>query len=236
MLFEDIHTHTCYSHGKGTPEDIVIAALSCGLQRIGISEHGPLHLFFPVKYPALLKLRKEIDYLQDKYGDRIRVEMGLEANLLGDGLTDIPEDTSLFDYMLMGYHKGTPALDPISRRWRRGILLPSSKKYARENAQAYIRAMDQVKNLVAITHPGTYIPVDIAYLSREAAARNVALEINESHRNFNEEALLIAKAEGARFLISSDAHKPQYVGQCSRSIALARACGALERVINFKTQ
>ena len=49
MLTKDLHTHTLYSHGKGTPEENVLAAISCGLKTVAVSEHGPGHMFFGVR-------------------------------------------------------------------------------------------------------------------------------------------------------------------------------------------
>lgn len=234
MLWADLHTHTIYSHGKNTPEEVVLAALSRGLSRIAISEHGPKHMFFPVKWPQLLALRRDIDRLQDTYGGRIDIRMGLEANLLGDGITDVPEDQSIFDFVLFGYHKGTWPVDAVSRKWMRGLLFRQREKHAKENAQAYIHAMENTKKLLAITHPGTYIPVDIDMLAHAAKAHDVALEINEAHKNMAPEDVKIVLSAGAKLLISSDAHRAERVGRCPYSIALARDAGALGRVINWK--
>lgn len=41
----DLHTHTDFSHGKGSPEDIVRAGIRCGLKRIAITEHAGGHVF-----------------------------------------------------------------------------------------------------------------------------------------------------------------------------------------------
>ncbi|WDC83585.1 PHP domain-containing protein [Caloramator sp. mosi_1] len=44
-IIGDYHTHTIYSHGKGTIEDNVKAAINKGLKEIVISDHGPGHMF-----------------------------------------------------------------------------------------------------------------------------------------------------------------------------------------------
>lgn len=85
MLFADYHTHTCFSHGTGTPEENVQAALQRGLCAIAISEHGPAHMFYGVRKEKLLALRREVDRLAAKYAGRIQVLMGIECNLTGFG-------------------------------------------------------------------------------------------------------------------------------------------------------
>ena len=235
MLTADLHTHTLYSHGTGTVEDTVRAAIEKGLKRIGIADHGPKHIFFPVKWEALLQLRRDVDRMNKKYGSQIEVLMGIEANLLGDGLTDVPEDDSVFDYILLGYHKGAFPLDAISRGWTRNILFKqNAARHGAKNAMAYAHAMDNTKKLFAITHPGIYIPVDFPLLAREAAYHGVALEINESHRNATAEDLRAMKAAGAKLIISSDAHRPGRVGETPKSIVLAREAGVLDCVVNYK--
>ena len=43
-ILADYHTHTIYSHGKGTIEDNVKVAILKGIETIGISDHGYGHL------------------------------------------------------------------------------------------------------------------------------------------------------------------------------------------------
>ena len=38
-ILADYHTHTIYSHGKGTIEDNVKVAISKGIETLGISDH-----------------------------------------------------------------------------------------------------------------------------------------------------------------------------------------------------
>ena len=60
-LVADYHTHTLYSHGKGTIIDNVLAAREKGLKAIAITDHGFNHLTFGVKKRKLKKMRQEID-------------------------------------------------------------------------------------------------------------------------------------------------------------------------------
>ena len=42
----DYHTHTTFSHGKGSIEDNVKVAAEKGLKAVSISDHGPGHIFY----------------------------------------------------------------------------------------------------------------------------------------------------------------------------------------------
>ena len=48
-MIYDHHTHTVYSHGKGTIEDNVRVASEKGLSSIAITDHGPGHLTYGIK-------------------------------------------------------------------------------------------------------------------------------------------------------------------------------------------
>ena len=68
-VFADYHTHTIYSHGKGTIRDNVEAAIKRGLKEIAISDHGPGHIGFGVKKKNLYKIKREIEGLSKEYKD-----------------------------------------------------------------------------------------------------------------------------------------------------------------------
>jgi len=46
ILTADYHTHTPYSHGKGTVMENAARAKELGLKQIGITDHGFSHLAF----------------------------------------------------------------------------------------------------------------------------------------------------------------------------------------------
>ena len=81
-ILADYHTHTIYSHGKGTIEDNVKVAISKGIETIGISDHGYGHLTYGIKRDDILRMREEIDKLNEKYKNQINILLGVECNIL----------------------------------------------------------------------------------------------------------------------------------------------------------
>ncbi|MDE7214907.1 MAG: PHP domain-containing protein, partial [Clostridia bacterium] len=105
ILTADYHTHTPYSHGKGTVYENALAAKKAGLKEIGITDHGFNHLLFGLKRKVLGDLRKEIQDAERLTG--VKVLMGMESNLISvDGETDMKSgDLEHFDIYLCGIHE-----------------------------------------------------------------------------------------------------------------------------------
>ena len=55
ILTGDYHTHTKFSHGKGTIYDNALMAKKIGLKEIGISDHGFSHPAFGLRKRYLKK-------------------------------------------------------------------------------------------------------------------------------------------------------------------------------------
>ncbi len=101
MNYCGYHTHTTFSDGKNTMEEMVLAAIERGMPAIGISDHSdtPCDQSYCMKtaqYPAYLA---EIERLQEKYGHRITILKGLELDADSD-----PAITTQLDYFLGSVH------------------------------------------------------------------------------------------------------------------------------------
>lgn len=78
----DLHTHTLFSDGENTPEEMVLAAIREGIGELGISDHG----YTPFDESYCMPLRRYGEYcavlnaLREKYRDRIRLLTGLEQD------------------------------------------------------------------------------------------------------------------------------------------------------------
>ncbi len=241
-IFADYHTHTVYSHGKGTIEENVVVAIKKGLEAIGITDHGPANIGIGMDLKDFDKMKKEIDFLRRKY-DNIEIKLGVEANVIGvDGQLDVPlKILKSLDIVLVGLH---PFVKPAS--FRDGIDLFFKNQLAKHlelfnkssrttNTRALVNAIKR-NPIDVITHPGLKLSIDTRELAKAAAEYNVALEINSGHRHLTEDYIRIALEEGANFLISSDAHSPEDVGDVEWGKKLVEKMGIpVCRIINART-
>lgn len=222
-IVSDLHTHTAYSHGKGTPEENVLAALRRGLRRVAISEHAAAHLFYGVRGEKLLRLRREIDRLQKKYAREIEVLLGYECNLTAFGECDAPKDRAMFDVLLLAYHKGVYPRDAFARSAAREAFgLRRADPIAVANA--LLSAAEKYR-IDILAHPLAYVRADVATLARGAAELGVMLEVNSSRVTFAPEELRLAHSLGARFVAGSDAHAPARVGDFAAAMEAAERAG-----------
>ncbi len=234
MLFADYHTHTCFSHGTGTPEENVQAALQRGLSSIAISEHGPGHMFYGVRKEKLLALRREVDRLAEKYAGKIQVLMGVECNLTGFGLCDLPQDPGLppFDVILLAYHKGVFPRDGFCCA-RALEAMAQGKPDPVRTARALLAAGERYR-IHMFSHPGLYVAADIPTLAKGARELGILLEINGARVTMTQDQLRQAAAAGAGLVIGSDAHAPERVGDFHLALQAAQDAGVLGQVRNWR--
>ena len=240
-LIFDLHTHTIFSHGKGTIEENVKAGIEVGLKTIGISDHGPGHVTYGVKRSNFPVMRQEIDRLKIKYPE-IEILLGMEANVMNlSGKTDLAdEEIPLFDYINAGYHYGVFGEKPmLSAKIHAGNLLRdltslSSRKLKRLNTELALNAIYENK-ITVLTHPGFKEDSDIKEIAKACAERGTYLEISDHHAFLSIEAIKIASKTEVKFVIQSDAHTPERVGAFRNGYERARAAGLdLSRIVNLE--
>ena len=212
QILADYHTHTKYSHGKGTIEENVLEAISKGIKTIGISDHGYKHLTYGIKLNDIYKMREEIDKLNEKYSN-IKVLLGMECNILDNrGNIDINDKIiENCDYIMAGYHFASTPTSLKSMLNHCNNYMIKNDKSKDYNTEAIINAMKN-NNIFIITHPGDKGDVYIEEIAKVAKNTDTRLEINSSHGFLNSNQLVEIKDIGNKFIIGSDAHIPQNVG------------------------
>lgn len=239
-IFADYHTHSTYSgDAKGTIKENVEAAKKKGLRELAITDHGPKHLWYGVNKKEVKTIRKEIDKINSLNTD-IEVKFGLEANIIGtDGTIDVDEEIKKeLDILLAGFHFGSIP-DKLIEGTKVQLynilspLLPSVERKSRViNTKSVIEAMYK-NDIDILTHPGAKASIDTKEVAKAAVQTDTALEINSSHGHMTVEYIKIAMKEGAKFVISSDAHKPEDIGNVEKSINRAIEAGlSVDSIIN----
>ena len=240
LLTADYHTHTPYSHGKNTVLENATAAKAKGLKEIGITDHGFNHLLFGLKRKKLDDLRAEIIEAEKLTG--VKVLMGMESNIISaDGSTDMKkEDLKHFDIYLCGIHevlKFKKMADFYNIFWKnysayKFASKPSNKVIA-NTTKVYIEA---IKNnpIDILTHINYKCFCDLEQVAKCCADYGTYIEINTKKRHVSAEELNLMASTGVRFVIDSDAHSADRVGDTKiAEEILAEAEIPLERIDNI---
>lgn len=219
ILTADYHTHTPYSHGKNTVEENAATAKERGLCQIGISDHGFMHIKFGLRRGRLREYIADCRAASAKLG--IDVLVGIEANILGEGgKADLTEkDFENFDLYLCGKHVFV-RYDGFGNVMRYGcgnFFCDKFRKTApqslmRRNTAAYCNA---IKNnpLDAITHLGYKCPANTLEVAKCAADYGTYIELNSKKTHLSDEELSeIVQKTSVRFIVGSDAHSADRVG------------------------
>ncbi len=240
ILTGDYHTHTPYSHGKNTVGENAKQAKLLGVKQMGIADHGFAHTAFGIRRKDIPAYKAECESAQREYG--VEVLVGVEANILGaDGRTDLrEEDFENFDIYLCGKHVCV-AYGKAGDFFGYGLgnfladkLLKPSKKLIERNTKAYINT---IKNnpVDAITHLGYKCPADAVEVAKCAADYGTYIELNSKKQHLTDEELMqIVQKTDARFIVNSDAHAKERVGD-KRLVEeqLVRLNFPLERIDNI---
>ena len=225
ILFGDYHTHTKYSrhgHGKGTILENASVALNKGLKQIAISDHGFNHNFFGVRRKDIPDVKEDI--LNAKEVTGVDILLGVEANLISQaGDIDIIEtDFEFLNILLMGHHRMAKMnsfkdFQKLSIVNMCGSPYAPSKERLNRNTTAFLRALDKYP-IDVITHLNYGFPTDTLAVAKLAKEKGTFIELNGKRINFTDQELITMAEEGVNFIVNSDAHSPERVGECNNGI------------------
>ena len=240
ILTGDYHTHTPYSHGKNTILDNARAAKKLGIKEIGITDHGFNHIIFGLRRRNLADVRSEIEEAKKLTG--VNVLMGMESNLISnDGSTDMKEsDLEYFDLYLCGIHE-VLKFKSFSDTYNIMLKNYSAYKLGRKPSQttidnttkAYINA---IKNnpIDILTHINFKCFCNLEEVAKCCADYGTYIEINTKKHHVSPEELNVMASTGVRFVINSDAHSADRIGDTKiAEEILAQSSVPLEQIDNI---
>jgi DNA polymerase (family 10) len=217
----DLHMHTTETDGKDNLEAMVLAARDAGLEYIAITDHSQsLAMANGLDETRALAHAARIRALDARI-DGIRLLAGIECDILADGRMDLADDC-------------LAALDIVI-----GSVHSAMRQDESEMTARLIKAIEHPW-VDIIGHPTSRMllkrepaRVDIELVARAAAVHGVALEINsQMHRlDLSDTNARLARAQGARLVVSTDAHSRAALGLRRWGVLVARRAWLTRRDI-----
>jgi DNA polymerase (family 10) len=191
-----IHSHSNWSDGSNTLEEMVRACIAKGYEYLVISDHSKTAFYANGLSEEKVKAQhQQIDELNHKYAP-FRIFKSIESDILNDGALDYPDYIlQTFDLVIASVH--------------------SNLKMSEEKAmQRLIKAIENPFTTI-LGHPTGRLllsrngyPVDHEKIIDTCVANNVVIEINAHPRRLDLDWKWIGRAQekGAILSINPDAH------------------------------
>jgi histidinol phosphatase-like PHP family hydrolase len=221
----DLQMHTTWSDGSGTVHEMADVALQMGYAYIGITDHSKgLKIAGGINEGHLDRQRIEIEAVnEDLRGRSFRVLQGIELNLNPHGEGDMnPKALATLDFVVGSFH--------------------SALRRTEDQTERYIAALEN-PDIQILGHPRGRIynhreglRADWARVFAKAAEMDKAVEIDAypDRQDLSVGLLKLAKREGVRIAIDTDAHTPAQLTFVELGLAAAIKAGiAKDRVVNF---
>lgn len=225
----DLQMHTVWSDGGGSISEMAAAAIGRGYQYIGITDHTQgLKIANGLDERRLREQGREIGTLNKELRKRkidFTILHSAEMNLSPNGEGDMsPAALGKLDLVLGCFHSSLRSQDDQTRRYLSGLGNPGIQILGHPQTRMYNRREG--------------LRADWSRVFAEAARLDKAVEIDgySDRQDLRLSLLKIARKEGVRISLGTDAHHPEQLA--FMDLALAAACLAKivpERIINFMT-
>ncbi len=207
-----IHSHSRWSDGSNTLEEMATAAKAKGLEYLVISDHSKTAFYAQgLQVERVLAQHKEIEELNNKLTP-FKIYKSIESDILNDGSLDYSADIlNTFDIVIASVHSN--------------LSMPEEKAIARlikaiENS--YTSILGHMTGRLLLSRNG--YPLDHLKIIDACAANNVVIELNAHPRRLDIDWKWINKALEKNVLISinPDAHNIEGFDDCKYGVLVAQ--------------
>ena len=208
----DLHMHTVETDGRATLEEMAEAARQRGYEYVAITDHSKaLAMANGLDEKRAVAFAAHVRRL-NRDGLGIRIFSGIECDILKDGAMDLADDALAELDIVIGSvhsHMNMEAVE-MTDRLLRSLECP------------HVRVLGHPTGRLLLNRDP--YPFDFDRVVAEAVKRNVWLEINASPERLDLSAAMArsAKAKGAKFTISTDAHHPKHLESMRYGVLTAR--------------
>lgn len=208
----DLHTHTSWSDGGASIDDMAKAARAIGYDYFAITDHSrSLGVAHGLSTERILRQIEEVREANART-DGIRILAGAEVDILKDGSLDFPDEIlERLDVVVASIHSGFQQdRDTITGRMVAAMRSPHVDILAHPTGRLLAR------------RPG--YEVDIDTVIREAARTGTALEINSypDRLDLRDEHARAARDAGVMISVNTDSHSPEELPNIEYGVWVAR--------------
>ena len=209
----ELHSHTDWSDGEATMQEMAAAAIEAGLHYLVISDHSQsLGVANGLTLERLRDQGRLLRRVQASLGERLRLLHGMEVEILADGRLDFPDEV-------------LASLDVVT------ASLHSSLRQSRQKATDRLLTAIRNPHIDLIGHPtGRMIgsregaDLDMEAIFQAAAETGVVMEINSHPDRLDLDEIHTRRAleAGCLLAVNTDAHRPDGFGLRRYGIGIAR--------------
>jgi DNA polymerase (family 10) len=201
-LLGDLHTHTNWSDGQATIQEMARAGRSLGLTYLAVTDHSrSLGIAGGLSVEDLREQRNAVHAAQGEIGQGFRILHGSEVEILADGSLDYPDDMLAdLDLVIASLHTSLrQPRETVTERMLSAIRNPHVDVIAHPTGRL-LQARDPAD-------------LDMTAIIETAAEHQVALEINAhpDRLDLNAGHAKMAAAAGCLLSINTDAHQPAHL-------------------------
>jgi len=212
----DLHMHTTATDGRATLEEMAEAARALGYEYVAITDHSKaIAMAFGLDEKRVVDFAQTVRKINESGNLGIRIFSGLECDIMKEGEMDIAWDALAELDIVIGSVHSHMSLEPagMTDRLLRALECPHLKALGHPTGR-----------LLLHRDPFTF---DFDKVISEAVRRGVWLEVNSSPERLelNANHIRAAKAKGAKFIVSTDAHHPNHLLNMRYGILTARRGG-----------
>lgn len=191
-----IHTHSNFSDGSNTIEQLVNGAIKKGFEYLVISDHSKTASYASGLYPDKIKKQHElINELNENYKP-FKIFKSIESDILNDGSLDYDEDVlESFDLVITSVHSN------LKMNEEKAMM-----RLMKAIANPYTTILGHITGRLLLSRKG--YPVDYETIIDACAKHNVVIEINAHPRRLDMDWkwIDVALQKGVLISIDPDAH------------------------------
>jgi DNA polymerase (family 10) len=208
----DLHSHTTWSDGRATVEEMGRAARDRGYEYLAICDHTPAVGAVKGLEPDEVRHQGEEIAAANEALDPFRLLRGIECDILADGRLDLPDEVlGELDWVQASVHGG-------QRMPRREL----TKRVVEALHNPFVRCLSHPKGRIINRRPENALDLDRIFdVARE---RGIAVEVNglPDRLDLSGEHVRAALRAGVEIVCSTDSHSVRGFANIALSVATAR--------------